>query len=486
MQRGEVSSATASRAAATRKIHDLPGPRGWPLIGNLLEVDSTRLHLTAEAWSRTYGEYFRFRVADREFLVIANPEAIATVLRDRPDGFNRTPRFEAAAKELGFGGVLSTNGAVWRRQRPMVMAGFDPAHIKTYFPALVRVTQRFAARWQRAAAAGSAIDLQADLMRYTVDVTAGLAFGADINTLESDQEVIQSHLDKVLPALFRRVMAPVQYWHWLKLPADRRLDKHLEALRQAVEGFIAAARARMEREPSLRERPTNLIEAMIAARDTPASGLSDTDVAENVLTMLLAGEDTTANTLAWMIYLLSRNPGAVARARDEVRGVLGAELLPARYERLAALPFVEACANETMRLKPVVPLITSIAARDTVVAGIEIPAGQLVMCLMRPGATDERHFPRASEFDPARWLGDGGPARAASSAKRVAMPFGAGPRLCPGRYLAMLEMKMVMATVLRGFEIEGVTTADGSEPREHLALTMSPVGLRLTLKTAAG
>jgi cytochrome P450 len=479
------SSGTAASPGGTRRLRDLPGPRGLPILGNLLQVDAARLHLTAEAWSRAYGEYFRFRIAEREFLVIANPAAIASVLRDRPDGFRRTPRFEATAKELGFGGVLSSNGADWRRQRPMVMAGFDPAHIKSYFPGLVRVTQRFAGRWQRAAAAGSTIDLQADLMRYTVDVTAGLAFGADINTLESEQEVIQSHLDKVLPALFKRLMAPIQYWHWIKLPADRRLEGHIEALRRAVDGFIAAARGRMQREASLHARPTNLIEAMIAARDTPGSGLSDTDVAENVLTMLLAGEDTTANTLAWMIYLLSRNPRALGRARDEVRSVLGTERLPVHYEAVSALPFVEACANETMRLRPVVPVIISQAARDTVVAGIEIPAGCLVMCLMRPGATDERHFARAQEFDPSRWLADGGPARAAASAKRVAMPFGAGPRLCPGRYLAMLEMKMVMAMLLGGFEIEAVTTPDGGDPREHLALTMSPVGLRMRLRAAS-
>ena len=479
----EMSGSAASRVSTTRKIRDLPAPPGLPVLGNLLQVDSTRLHLAAEAWSRKYGEYFRFRVAGREFVVIANPDAIATVLRDRPDGFHRTPRFEATTKELGFGGVLSSNGAAWLRQRPMVMAGFDPGHIKSYFPALVRVTERFAGRWRRTAEAGATIDLQADLMRYTVDVTAGLAFGADINTLESEEEVIQSHLDKVLPALFKRVMAPVQYWHWIKLPADRRLDEHLEALRQAVQGFIAAARSRIEGNASLRTRPTNLIEAMIAARDTPGSGLSDTDVAENVLTMLLAGEDTTANTLAWMIWLLSRNPRSLERARDEVRGVLGAERLATRYEQLSALPFIEACTNETMRLKPVVPLITSQAARDTVVAGLEIPAGTLVMCLMRPGAVDERHFPRPAQFDPERWLGaDRGPARAAASAKRIAMPFGAGPRLCPGRYLALLEIKMVIAMLLAGFQIEAVTTRDGAEPREHLALTMSPVGLQMKLE----
>jgi cytochrome P450 len=478
----ELTRSSAPRGAATRKIRDLPGPRGLPVLGNLLQIDSTRLHTATEAWSRTYGEYFRFRVVEREFLVVANAETTAAVLRDRPEGFWRTPRFEATAKELGFGGVLSSNGAAWRRQRTMVMAGFDPGHIKTYFPALVRVTDRFARRWQRAADARTQIELQPDLMRYTVDVTTGLAFGADINTLESEEDVIQSHLDKVFPALFKRLLAPVQYWHWFKLPADRRLDRHIEALRGEVAGFIAAARERMARDPSLRERPANLIEAMLAARDTPDSGLTDTEVSENVLTMLLAGEDTTANTLAWMIWLLHRNPKALERARAEVRAALGGERVPTRYEQLAALPYVEACAHETLRLKPVVPIIINLAARDTVVADIEVPAGTLVMCLMRPPATHEKHFERPGEFDPARWLAEGAPSRAAASAKRVAMPFGAGPRLCPGRYLAMLEIKMVAAMLLGGFDIEEVGVPGGAEPREYLALTMAPVGLRMRLK----
>jgi cytochrome P450 len=457
-------------------IADLPGPPGLPLLGNMLQIDTKRLHLIVERWSRQYGERFRFRIGRREFMVLANPETIAAVLRDRPDGFNRGKRLGEIADDMGFNGVFSANGEDWRRQRPMVMASFDPGHIKRYFPALVKVTERFKRRWQRAAAAGESIDLQGDLMRYTVDVTSGLAFGADINTLESDDEVIQTHLDKVFPSLFKRLLAPIPYWRWFP---DRKLEGHLAALRRAVEEFIAQARRRMAAEPKLRQQPTNLIEAMIAARDNPDSGLSDADVAGNVLTMLLAGEDTTANTLAWMIYLLQRTPEALRKARDEV---LSRESLLERYEEMAALPYIDACINETMRLKPVAPIIILQPARDTVIEGVQVPRNTLLMCLMRAGPIDERRFADAQSFSPERWLSAN---TTTNSPKRVTMPFGAGPRLCPGRYLAILEMKMVMAMLLGGFEIEAVNTPDGGEAREHLAFTMYPEGLRLKLKATA-
>src|SRR3954468_4932953 len=462
-----------------REISDLPGPRGLPIVGNGLQIEPTRLHQNLEAWRRQYGDCYRFNIGRRKFLVVGDAELIAQSLRDRPEGFQRTERLNKAARNMGFGGVFSANGEQWKRQRPMVMAGFAPAHIKKYFPTLLKVTERFVKRWQRAATAKASIDLTADLMRYTVDVTAGLAFGADINTIESDEEVIQRHLDKVLPALAKGLLSPFPWLRKLPLPANRRLDGHLDALRVAVEGFIAGARQRMEADPRLREEPDNLIEAMVAARDREGSGLTDQDVSGNVLTMVLAGEDPSPNTPPGMIYLLSRHPEALARARDEVRSKLGAATLPTR-EQLDDLPDVEACMNETMRVKPVAPLIIQQAVRDTVLADIRVPKGYLVLLLMRGPTLQDKHFKDAVAFEPSRWL-DASPDRAPSSAKRVAMPFGAVPRLCPGRYLAMLEMKMVMAMLLRNFDVRGVSTPDGKDARESLNLTMAPVGLELRL-----
>jgi cytochrome P450 len=472
----------AQSSGRLRSLAELPGPPGIPVFGNALAFKAGQVHTAVEGWARRYGDFFRFRIGARQILGVADPQAIQAVLKDRPDTFLRTARLVSAGREIGLTGVFFANGDAWRRQRRMVMSAFDPGHVKRYFPSLEKVTGRLQRRWREAAHAGRDIPLQADLMRYTVDVTAGLAFGTDINTLESTREVIQEHLDQVLPMVSRRLIAPFTYWRLVKLPADRRFDRHLREIHHAIGEFIAQARKRLDAHPPLRESPANLIEAMIAARDAGDSGLTDDDVAGNVFTMLLAGEDTTANTLAWLIYLLSCNPQALQAARDEVARVLAGGSRPTQFEQTNALPYLQACVDETMRLKPVAPMMFVQVGRDATVGDIAVPEGSLLALLMRSGPLDEQYFPDATRFDPARWLDGGRPEAEQSPAKRLSMPFGAGPRLCPGRYLALLELKMVMSMLLASFELERVEALDGGEARERLDFTMAPAPLRMRLK----
>ncbi len=474
-------------APTLREIADLPGPRGLPIVGNAFQLDRGRLHQTVEAWAREFGPFFRFKLGRRTLLGVADHEALSAALRDRPDGFRRTKHLETIGLEMGLTpGLFAANGEAWKRQRRMVMAGFDPTHVKAYYPSLLKVTQRLRGRWVRAANAEQAIELQPELMRFTVDAIAGLAFGADVNTLESDDEIIQQHLDKIFPALFKRVFSMLPWWRWFPRAADRQLDRSVIAVNEAIAGFIARARARLAADPQRRTHPPNLLEAMIVTADEGGSGVTDREVAGNVLTMLLAGEDTTANTLAWMIYLLQRHPETLRRAQAEVRALAldSREFTP---EQMASLDYLEACAHETMRLKPVGPFQVIEALRDTEIAGIRVPERTGVWCVMRGDSLSERHFPNPQAFQPERWLVDGraGGAGAASSAKRVSMPFGAGPRVCPGRYLALLEMKMAMAMLLTHFDIAEVTTPDGGEAVEHLAFTMMPVGLTMRLRARA-
>ena len=482
------NTAPEAAAAAPRPLRnaaDLPGPRGIPIFGNALQIETSRFHHQLAEWADQFGPTYKLRFGPRLAIVVGDHEVVAQTLRDRPDGFRRTARLEDIGAEMGLQtNVFGSNGDEWKRQRRMVMAGFDPAHVKGYFPSLQTVSQRLAGRWKKAAQQGSTIDLQADLMRYTVDTIAGLAFGAEVNTLETDGDVIQQHLDKIFPALFTRTFAAVPVWRWWRSESDRQLARSISEVKAAVAGFIAQARERMQADPSLRTHPRNLLEAMLVAADEPGSGIDDEQVAGNVFGLLLAGEDTTANTIAWMIHLLWRHPPLLARAVDEVRRVVTDPANPS-IEQMAQLDFVEACAHETMRLKPVAPMMPQQALRDTTVGDVRISAGTIVISMMRRDSIDDAHVPNAATFDPDRWLAAGGPGQAASAAKRISMPFGAGPRICPGRYLALLEMKMAMATLLGHFDIAGVDTPDGQEAKEHLSFVMSPVGLTMRLRERA-
>ena len=481
----ETPERTAAPATTRlRRYDDLPGPRPYPVVGNALQLDSRTSHLQMQRWCDEYGPIYRLRIGPRRVMVIGDHALVARVLRDRPEGFRRTSALETIWTEMGMQpGLFAVNGEVWKRQRRMVMAGFDPAHVKRYFPALQQVAAALARRWQKAAQQGQMIDLQADLMRYTVDTIAGLAFGAEVNTLETEGNVLQHHLDKIFPALGRRLLSPLPIWRWWRSAADRELERGVAEVNKAVDDFIAQARARLVADPSRHEHPENLLEAMLAAADEPGSGIDDKQVSGNVLTMLLAGEDTTANTIAWMIHLLWRHPAALQRAQAEVHAVVGDPARPS-WDEIAQLDFIEACAHETMRLKPVAPLLVMQALADTTLADVQVPKGMVVTTVMRRDSVSDEHVPRAAAFEPERWLaaGVGGAAALAGSARRISMPFGAGPRICPGRYLALLEMKMAMATLLGRFELDSVDTPDGQIAQEKLAFAMAPVGLTMRLR----
>ncbi len=479
--RGAQHESTPMGSTNLRQIRDLPGPPGWPVLGNSFQIQRTNIHQNVEQWAKLYGPVFRMRLGRRDQLVIADHALLSTAMRDRPDGFERSPLSRSIGVEMRLPqGVFSAEGEDWMRQRRMVMASFAPGHVRAYFPSLVKVVLRLRGRWQKAAGTGEPIVLQADLMRFTVDAIAGLAFGKEINTLESGEDVIQRHLDKVLPAIFRRAFSLFPYCRYIKLPADRALDQSVDVIQTTIHEFVAQARERLRDNPELRAQPRNLLEAMVLAADEPGSGLGDSQVVGNVLTMLLAGEDTTANTLAWMIDLLYRNPQTLQRLQHEVRSLAPD---PSQFtpELMDQLVYLDACASETMRLKPVAPFIVLHALRDSTVGDVAVPRGTMVWGVMRHDSMDERHFTDAAAFKPERWLPDADPPLT-SAAKRSAMPFGSGPRMCPGRYLALLEMKVAMAMLLASFDIAAVDTPDGGPARERMAFTMNPVGLTMRLK----
>jgi cytochrome P450 len=468
----------ATVLAAPRNIADLPRPRGLPLLGNALQLDPPRIHLQLEQWAQELGPMFRISAGPREMLCVADLDAAHAILRDRLVAAHARIAFRPVATELGFNGVFTSEGEHWRRQRKVWMASLNAAQLKGFHETLAQLTHRLMHRLQRAADRSEPVDVVAELMRYTVDVTMRFALGHEANTLENDgEDVIQRHLNQIFPALARRIAAPFPYWRWFKLPADRALDRALVALRAEVAVLIERARDRLRAEPQRRDNPTCFLEALLVARDNDASALSEDDVFANAVTVLLGGEDTTATTLAWLIHECCERPDVYARLRSEADLVLDAaedKQVP-RADRLPPyLRHADAVLNETMRLRPIAPIWGISSLRDQTICGVHVPAGTDLFLLVRaaagcaPSSTPTPRFePR--EDEPAG--ADAGPGRAAS------LPFGYGPRMCPGRNLALAELRSVVLMLARNFDIEAVA---GAKPvSERFAFTLVPEHLRV-------
>jgi cytochrome P450 len=439
-------------------IADLPGPRALPCLGNAHQIRPARLHVIIEQWGRRYGPVFRFSMGPRDVVGFTDPDAINAILRERPDGYRRWREVEAVAEEIGIVGPFTSEGADWKRQRRLAVTALNTNHLRRYFDVIQIANERLLTRLQAKQEEVAILD---DFMAYSVDVTSALAFGKDLNTLEHGDGELQRHIARVFELLARRILAPVPYWRVVKPPVDRAAEHSLDVLRQEITGFIAEARARMEKRPELNEAPENFLESMLAAPE-----YSEADVLGNVFTMLFAGEDTTANTLACATWMLANDRPAQQRLAAEADAALGADRTPQSAEAADAMRFGEAVFRESARLKSTAPIIFVEPKTDTTVAGVDLPAGTRVAALTRQAGRPEK----VARFDPDRWLD--------AETNPVFLSFGAGPRFCPGRNLAFLEGKAALAMLARNFEIEPA----GSPPRERFGFTMSPSGLRVRLR----
>jgi len=467
-------------SAPARSFEDLSGPRGLPLLGNMHQIRLDRLHLILEGWAGQYGDIFRFRLGPRWFAVISDGTAIRHILLHRPDRFRRPRRLVSVVDEMHLNGVFSAEGDDWRRQRRIVTTALNHAHLLDFFPTLSMTIQRLQRRWECAARKKEPVDLCHDLMRFTVDVTMQLAFGIDANTLETPGPVIQRHLDKIFPVVHRRVNAAFPLWRYFRLPSDRALDRALSALEEEVGRMVQATRKRMEAEPQRRTTPAHFLDALLAAVEDGTTGFTDAEIFANVGTLLLAGEDTTANSIAWTIHYLAQHPDHFARARSEIDALIAPAPGLQSIEQTRDLPILDAICNEAMRLKPVAPLLIFETCQGSEIMGVHIPKNTTLMLLARRVMTRSENFADATRFDPDRWLGEATDNRNPHD-RRAFIPFGAGPRLCPGRNLALLQMRAALTMLCRNFEFE-ILHREGREIREHLAFTMMPADLSLRLK----
>lgn len=469
----------------SRRIEDLPGPAGHAFVGNALQLSGRQMHLKLTGWVREFGPMFRLQVFGNPMVIVSDATTVNNVLRERPEGFRRSGGLRTIMNDLNIGGVFTAEGETWRKQRKLVMAGLNVEVIRNFFPTMVMMTERMLERWKALLAEGKPVDLKRDLKAMALDTIVGIAMGHDIDAVNDDDNALQNHIDAMFQRLGQRTTASFHYWKYFKLPVDRQAEKSSAEIEQAVAGFIAGTRERMRQQAQLQAKPGNMLEAMIAASEDPESGFTDEELVSNAILSVIGGEDTTANSIAWMLILLARNPAAAHALAAEVDAVLGEASLARDWEMMKQFPYLEAAHSEAQRLRAVAPYIGLVSNADCVVGDTFIPKNTAVVVSTAGEGLDEAQFPEAEQYRPERWIFEHRPPKEEDPARKL-FPFGGGARLCPGRFLALTEIKIVVSMIMRHFELEPDPKAP--PPKQLLNFFMAPsaVPVRLKLRTDAG
>jgi cytochrome P450 len=436
-----------------------PGPRGWPIVGSLPEFLRDRMGFIV-ANAREHGEIFRVRVARRDVHVLSNPDFIKHVLVDNAANYIKGRTFEKLEPFLGKG-LFTSEGELWRRQRRLMQPHFHKESVAALTERMVATIAQSIERWRPHLASGAIVDFAPEMMRLTLDVVTSALFGADV---DADAATVGQALTIVLDHTNQRLLALVDLTDLLPLPAHRRYREALATLDRIVFRIIDARRKSAE-------RGADLLQMLLDARD-PDTGesMSDQQLRDEVMTIFLAGHETTANALAWTWYLLSRDPAVDRRLRADVARVLGARR--PTVEDVPQLAYARQVFEESLRLYPPVIGVPRDAVADDEVGGYRIPAGSTVTSSAYLTHHNPRLWPNPEGFDPERFAGG------ETRHPFAYLPFGAGQRKCIGQAFAIIEGTLAIAMIAQACRPElvpGMTV----EPSPQVTLRPSRIPVRL-------
>lgn len=402
-----------------------PGPKGTLLAGNLGQFGTKRLNFLSDV-AQTYGPISTFRFGPRRIFLITESDLIEQVLVT--DAKYYVKHFGARAYKPVLGnGLVTSEGETWLRQRRLSQPSFHKQRVQSYAPVMGTLTERMLEKWK----SGTDVDIHVEFSSLTSAIALKTLFDLDD---AGDRNRFTETLRLAFNLMSARFRSLVKVPFWIPTPANRKLNKAVKELFAVVDGFIATGRAR-------KEPGDDLLSRLLAVRDTDGSRMSDDQLRDEMMTLYLAGHETTALTLSWSWYLISQHPSVEQKLVAEWSQVLGGRT--PTPEDLTRMPYTEAVITEAMRLYPPVYLIGREATQDLELGGYRVKKGYTIFMSQWVNHRDPRYFADPLTFRPERWM-DG---LARRIPKYAYFPFGGGQRVCIGNTFALMEAAIVLAAV---------------------------------------
>jgi cytochrome P450 len=442
-----------------------PGPRGYPIIGLLPQLRSDPVRTFLDAADR-YGDIAYLKAGPYHGFLVTDPADIKHVLQDNARNYHKSPLYDRLRDGLG-NGLLTSEDSLWLRQRRLAQPAFHHQRLITMADAMVVCTEQMLERWERTASAGETIDLVAEMMALTQAIIVRTMFSTDLG---ATAEIV----NRTWPIINRRIGET--FWSTklettLPLPANRRLRSALRELESVVYRIIA------DRRQTRRDEP-DLLSMFLSARDEETgTGMTDRQLRDEIMTMLLAGHETTSLALSWTYYLLSQHPEVERGIADEVDRVVGG----ARpgFAHVDQLTWTRCAIEESLRLYPPAWGFSRLALGDDEIGGYRVPKGSIVFLIPFVIHRRPKLWPDPDRFDPDRFT----PERESVRPRFAYIPFGGGPRRCIGNQFAMLEAQLIVAAIAQRFRIE---LLPGQEIRPEPLITLRPTpGIRARLRRQA-
>lgn len=424
-----------------------PGPEGLPFIGSTRDLAHDRLGFLTRT-AHEYGDVANMRFAGRKFVLLSHPDHIRYVLVENNQNYTKGHFFQDRIEFLG-NGLLNSEGEEWRRQRHLIEPAFHPTRIAGYAGLMTTYTERLIDSWED----GEIRNIHTDMMRLTLEIVAKALFDVDIRNDEGEiSQALSTVMEHFRLATSRLVNTP----NWVPTHGNIQYLRAARALDRIVEEIIEERRQNGD--------AGDVVSMLLRTTDEHGETMSPEGIHDQVMTLIIAGHETTAQALTFTWYLLSRYPRIEEQLLAELDTVLG-DRQPT-LEDVDDLAFTEKVVRESMRLYPPIYGIVREPIEDDVIGGYQIQAGETIQMLQWIVHRDPRFYDDPQAFHPARWTDE----FRKNLHPFAYFPFSGGPRRCIGDRFAMLEVRLIVATLLQQIHLAATTDELELAP----ALTLRP------------